>query len=60
MKVWLLLEEFSDGCSFFSTEIISVHMSEEGAFLEGESIKKLQLTSSRGSGASIVEFEVNP
>ena len=58
MKVWVLLEEYSDGCSFFSTEVISIHMSEEGSFLEGESIKKLQLTSSRGNGVSIVEFEV--
>jgi hypothetical protein len=60
--VWVLLECFSDGCSYWSEQIYSIHESEEGASLAEDVLIKLQ-SSPRyegGSSARIEFYETKP
>ncbi len=66
MKVWILLEGYTDNCTYNNDVVYSVHESEEGAFLAEEELKRLQelpwtdRDSDRGSYTSITSFEVKP
>ncbi len=66
MKVWILLEGYTDEYTFNATEVYSIHMSEEGAFLAQVELERLQglpypeRSGDRGTYTIIREQEVLP
>ncbi len=66
MKVWILLEGYTDDYTYNATEVYSIHLSEEGAFLAQVELERLQKlpyperNDDRGTYTIIREYEVLP
>lgn len=64
MKVWVVLEGYTDDYTYNADEVYSIHLSEEGAFLAQVELERLQSLperdSDRGRYVTIREHEVLP